>query len=249
MLLSPRCSLYLVSAGLLWGAAATAPAATLTWGAPTTISADTNVVNAGVTVGAFRLGSTGLAAAAVNGVTFAPVGLAEGTNVITFGNFTFNAGASSSTNTAAGSTAAPYSNLSIPLKNLLQAGTFSELNRMTLTMGGLTVGRNYTFQWFSSNAGIFSDYAGALVRATGGTGEVTIDTNTGGSVGAGQAFGGIGQFATGTFTADATSQVITFVSPNDYTYLTAFQLRTIPEPSTTLLGALAGLTLLRRRGR
>lgn len=247
MLSPPRFAFCLASAALLLGAAATAPAATLTWGAPTTISADGNVVNAGITVGAFRLGSTGLAAATVNGVTFAPVGLADGTSVITIGNFSFNAGSSYSTNTAAGSTVAPYSNLSAPLKNLLQAGTFSELNRMTLTMGGLTVGRNYTFQWFSSNAGIFSDSAHTLVRATGGTGEVTIDTNTGGFVGAGQAVGGIGQFATGTFTADATSQAITFVSPNDFAYLTAFQLRTIPEPSTTLLGALAGLTLLRRR--
>ena len=68
--------------------------------------------------------------------------------------------------------------------------------------------------------------------------------------------GGLGQFAIGTFTADATSEAITFGAPdgsNGYALLNAFQLRqiTVPEPSSALLCGLgiAGVMGFRCRSR
>jgi MYXO-CTERM domain-containing protein len=56
-----------------------------------------------------------------------------------------------------------------------------------------------------------------------------------------------GQFVTGTFTADATSQVLTMTSTTDFGVAKALTVGTMPEPSAALLGGLGLLGLLRRR--
>jgi hypothetical protein len=60
----------------------------------------------------------------------------------------------------------------------------------------------------------------------------------------------VGQFAIGTFTADSTSQVITFNGPVQ-DILSAFQLRTstVPEPTTIALLGLAFLGVMASRRR
>jgi hypothetical protein len=61
----------------------------------------------------------------------------------------------------------------------------------------------------------------------------------------------VGQWIKGTFTADSTSQSLQLsgaLSATDgYPQINALQLRTIPEPSSALLGGLGLLALFRRR--
>ncbi len=57
-----------------------------------------------------------------------------------------------------------------------------------------------------------------------------------------------GQFAIGTFTADGTTQELTLASPGfGNAHITAYQIRAIPEPTTTALLGLGGLALILRR--
>jgi hypothetical protein len=57
-----------------------------------------------------------------------------------------------------------------------------------------------------------------------------------------------GQFAIGTFTADATTQTLYMETINiAQSHINAYQIRLIPEPSSALLGGLGLLALLRRR--
>lgn len=251
-----------VAALALCAAATPARAANLVWGPATNISADTDVNNTGMTVGAFRLGNTGLTSATVNGVTFMSLGVPDNTVNITSGNFKLNfIGGTFSSNTGFGTTVAPYGNLPAATQNLLQSGSFDQSGQITLTMSGLTIGQGYTFEYWANNAGNFTSFGAQQVKATGGTGMVTLLANTSKNSNGqnSSALGGVGQFATGTFTADAASQVITFTSPNDVPELNAFQLRTAapaaaPEPSQTAalgLGALgvAGLLLRAKKRR
>lgn len=222
--------------------------APIAWSAPTNISADSNVNNAGITLGAFRLGNTGLTAATVNGVTFMSLGVPDNTNTVTSGNFSLNLNLSFSTNTACGTTAGAYGQLPAATQNLLQSGSFSQNNQITLTMSGLTVGRAYTFEWWANNAGNFTGYGYQLVRGNSGsspsaTNSVTLTANTGTPLGNSPA-GGVGQFVVGTFTANTTSQAVSFTSTNDAAILNAFQLRTAaPEPSSVAALAIGLLGL------
>jgi hypothetical protein len=73
---------------------------------------------------------------------------------------------------------------------------------------------------------------------------VTVHSNTR------SALGGIGQYATGTFTANGTNQNIDFdISPS--TILHGFELRdtSVPEPSSLALSALGALALAAWRRR
>jgi hypothetical protein len=225
-----------------------AHAATITWGAANNISGDSNILNSGSLVGAYSLGLTGVPSTVVNGVTFASFGIADNATTATAGNFTLNInGGALSTNTETGSTAAPFSNLSTPYKTLLQSGTINNGGTITtLTMNGLNVGADYTFQSWVNNSGQFTGYGYQRVQLTSGN-SVVLTSNTGTPLGS-SPIGGLGQFVTGTFRADSTSQVVRLTSPNDYPLLNAFQLRTVsavptPEPSTYAMMAL-GLVAL-----
>ena len=60
--------------------------------------------------------------------------------------------------------------------------------------------------------------------------------------------GGLGQFVTGTFVADAAAETIVFHSPTTPLagpQINAFQLRVIPEPSTWMLLSAGALLLVR----
>jgi hypothetical protein len=108
----------------------------------------------------------------------------------------------------------------------LESGaTFSS----TITLSGLVDGTQYRIQFFT-------DSTGNNTQTISGSANMNSLN---------------GQFVTGTFTADATTQVLTvgYTSGEFATAsaLTIGEITVIPEPSAALLGALGLLGLLRRR--
>jgi hypothetical protein len=199
-----------------------AGAASVTWGPAQTISADTDVSTAGTSVAAFNVGTSGTAATTVNGVTFQPfIVSAVPTSV---GNFTLASGTSfSGTNSLAGSGNAPFNNLSAAYQALLAAAVepLSIPATYTLTMSSLTVGTQYQFQWWTD----LSNGGNTTTTTASAGNSVTLSQNTT------AATGGVGQFAIGTFTADAATEVITFAvnsGGNALGQFNAFQLRALP---------------------
>lgn len=227
-------------------AASTVSAALVTWGAATNIAGDTDVSTTGSLVGAFNIGDTGVSSATVNGVLFQSMAVANGgVAAVSIGNFALSSpGNVFSDNAFFGSPNAPFSSLSASYQTLLGSGvTTSDAGvDLTLTISGLTVGAQYEFQWFSNYSAPGNDQHTGAGAPSGGI--VTLNDNTTGSD------GGLGQFAIGTFTADATSQVINFDGPV-YALINGFQLRqvpAVPEPGTALAGLLAaGLCGFSRR--
>jgi hypothetical protein len=234
----------------LLATAASTHAALITWSAPTTISGDGDVSTTGTLVGAFNLGGTGVASPTVNTVPFS--GLVTSGTSVTSGDFNLAATALSSDNFT-GATFAPFASLSAPYRSLLGDAGTSTGPPLTLTISSLSVGVSYQFQFWTNFSG-FIDVL-TLTTATAGA-SVTLHPQI--SAGAGPlGEGGLGQFAIGTFLADAPTQTITFTSDNSFfgPLINGFQLRqtavapaAVPEPGTALAGvALLGLCGLRRR--
>ena len=249
---------FLTAAAFVLAAVPAARAADVSWGPATTIAGDADVSTDGAAVSAYNFGPadaqgprrTGgpVAAATVNGVTFAPfaVPTSPAPTTVTVGDVTVREtedGGVLFAFTDGGSDQAPYSGLSADYRGLLdpyvESGFFSSLE---LTVGGLTAGRAYQVQLFANASGVDN----ATVIAGGPT-LVNSVPATG---------GGLGQFAVGTFVADGTTQA--FTMDGDATragtslfgpvpLLSAFQVRAVPEPSSLALIALGGVALLRRR--
>lgn len=220
-----------------------ARAATVTWSAPSNVSGDADVITIGTLVTARNLSQTQVTST-VNGVFFDIFPIPNGGNGISgFTNIVaLSYSNAESSDTAYGSTAAPFSALSAAYQTLLGSGAGSSTGApLTLTLQGLTNGTPYLFQWWSNDSGLA--FGGVNATTASATNSATLDENTT------NAAGGLGQWVTGTFVASGTSQAITLSGPRPE--INAFQLRAIPEPSTFVL-ALAGLTglgWLARRGK
>lgn len=229
-------------------ATATTHASLVTWGAPTNIVGDTDVSTAGTFVGAINLGGTGVGSPTVNSVTF--TGLAVSGSSVSSGifNLAFAPGSGSADNSM-GSGSAPFANLSAQYKAFLGTGGFTGGgSSVTLTMSSLKLGASYQFQFWTNYSGFID--VGGLTTATAGN-AVTLSPQIFSGIGE----GGVGQFALGTFTANAATQAITFTGTNPFIgpLLNGFQLRqlaapAVPEPGTALAGVLlVGCAGLRRR--
>ena len=234
-----------VPAFVLVLSAAPAGAATITWGSPTNIAGDADVSTTGTLVGAFNLSGP---AAVVNGVNFQEFLITGGSTTV--GNFTVASGFIFDSSNAPA--AAPFNTLSAGYQSMLGTRTVW-FGGMTLTMSGLTVGQTYEFQAWVNDPDDYTQSGGTFqVDVTGGASTVTLDPNPG------LALGGLGQFVTGTFVADATTQDVGFFN-GEVGLANGFQLRQIdainppsgpgavPLPAAVWAGLALGAAVVGRR--
>jgi hypothetical protein len=226
-----------LSAGIAAGAPA--GAATILWGLPTAISADTDVSTTGTLLSAHNIGGPTVT---INGVTFP----ATAFGLISPFFELPTSGELAGFDNAVGSTQPPFSLLSTSYQDLLDSGgaTFDPNGApapINLLIKNLTVGQVYEFQWWVNDSR--SAGAGRTTTATSGS-SVTLNHNLLGID------GGVGQFAVGSFLADATTQAVVFQGAgtgmdNGASQISGFQLRLVPEPAALALLALC-LPLLSR---
>jgi hypothetical protein len=184
--------------------AARASAAPIVWATPQTITGDSDISTVGSLLYAYNVGQSTVAAATVNGVTFSayPFPVGASTQTVTVGSVTMTESPDFLVGYFVGTSANPYAALSSAYKGLLdEGGGAGFADAVTMTFGGLSPGQSYIFQWWASNARNTPVVISATATATA-TNSVTLDTNLT------DTDGGLGQFVTGTFTADGTTQEI-----------------------------------------
>ena len=215
--------------GLLLGSG-TIRASSFSWNAPQQISGDSDVLNNGKMVYAYSI-DPNAGSLTINGVTFVnSTGAGAG----------FSGGATQPTGSYSGGSNAPFDGLSANYQALVSSG-FGD-TPFTLTLTGLKVGDSYEFEWWSNDSRFFAASQGRETIATAGT-AITLAENTGSP----SVSGGLGQFDVGFFTADSSTETISFTAAAgqeaDFGVVNAYQLRdtTIPEPSILLLVGVGGL--------
>ncbi len=228
-----------------------ANAADVTWGGAQQISGVTDVSTTGNLIGAFNVApGPSTPSTTINGVNFQGYDAPGGVGSAVSGGATFamtpGGGGVFGTNND-GSSNAPFTSLPAVYQAMLNSYITPLFSPVTLTISGLIAGAQYQFQFWNNHS---NDQFGYHTMATGGANSVDTRSNTGG------ANGGLGQWATGTFTAAASGmQQITFAGDGDGGFLNGFQLRQfvttgVPETGTTfvLLGlGVGGLLVLQRR--
>ena len=99
-------------------------------------------------------------------------------------------------------------------------------------MSGLASGQTYQFEWWSN---VSNSFGGNNLTTATATNSVTLNV--------GNVSGSLGQFAIGTFVADATNtQSISFTGGPTGPSINGFELRAlsaVPEPGSALAGLLA----------
>ena len=212
----------------------------VSWSSPVTIAGDSDVNTQGTLLqGAFFQSGTG-ANGSVNGQTFTrwaippalPPNLSASSSLGSSTATTSASGGLYIDNRTAYMSPGPASSLSANYQAILntytigmQNSNWSPLN-WSLTVGGLTPGRQYLFQGWVMDP--FSGSTARNTQLTGGSGtSAFIAANTSN----GSQNGGLGQYIKGLFTADSASQVIG-VSSASYASLNAFQVRDVLAPTT-----------------
>ena len=197
------------AAALLLMLATTAVAAPITWGPVKDISADSDVSTNGVLVKAVCKATSN---PVVNGVTFTPA----------------YSGDSLSGQNASGAAAGALpvgGGISSSYAAMLSGNDYSTTAGATLTLmlNGLTVGQHYEVQFWANDSDA-SSLGKQTVKSSGALDSwVVLNMNTTGED------GGKGQFATGTFTADATSQQVN-ITGSGSPVIQAYQVRRIISP-------------------
>jgi len=167
-------------------------AASIIWNTPVTISGDYDVFNGGSLVYACGVSGTN---ATVNTVPFAG----------SFsGNVTVNGSAGSVGNAFAGGSSGFWSAVSANYQTVLEGGIYANNNSsMTVTLNNLSAGSNYLVQvWVNDSRSGGSTTRTETVTSSGGNSVTLAYNNT-------QSQGGVGQYAIGTFTANAVTQNFT----------------------------------------
>jgi hypothetical protein len=210
--------------------AGSASAAFITWGAPTAVTWNASDVS---TDGTFVDAVTMWADAdlTVNGVTFqSRTGYSGDVYSFDTSNITINK--------SVGGLGVQGPAGSVYEQMVSTAGYFNNNDTGTITLGGLTSGQEYQVQ-------IWAPYWNATDRYAVYDGTVNLysgnwQTPT------------PPQYVIGTFTANATSQTVSFRNSSDGAWAetpSAIQLRVIPEPATfgVMISALAAVVIRRRR--
>jgi hypothetical protein len=228
-------------------------AAAIIWDAPTLIGQDSDVSTTGTLLYAFTFGGTGVPTSTVNGVTFASFAAPNGgSSPVTVSNVTFSLPGGDffrSTLTETGSTSAPFSALSSAYKGFLQSAISDGVDpsHSTLTLGALTPGNIYEVQFWANESASFTNTLSNNTETILTAGNAaTLDLN------ASNTTGGLGQWVTGSFTADGMTQAIDITGGNPAgasPILNGFQVRTVPEPTSIGLFGLAATLLTSRRRR
>lgn len=218
----------------------TTHAATIAWdAAATNIAGDSDVSTNGTSEWAY---SNGGITGAVNGVTFASA-TAAGNADVTYAALT-SSNATAFRNLTDGSA---FVGLSTGYQDILRSGNFvgGGSGSATVSLLGLTSGYTYEVQFWVNDARNRSDMETVPRETTIDGTSIVVDYNTTGA----NTDAGLGQYITGSFTADAATQNFSFTS--GARQLNAIQLRltAVPEPSSTALLGLGGLAMILRRRR
>jgi len=200
-----------------------ANASSITWGAPTGISGDTDVSTSGTLVGAFNMGGVGIGSTTVNGVLFSALAVTTSDSSVTSGNFTLTTPFVFASNNNVGAGPA-FLALSPSYRTLLRS-EFGSIPgpggaTTTLTINALAPGSVYQFEWWLNAQ--TADPGIERTTATAGNSVTLLATAN---------IAGIGQFAIGTFTADATGIETISFDGLPQNFLNGFQLREIPAPA------------------
>lgn len=215
---------------------ASARAAVINWGTETDIAGDSDVSTTGALVGAFNVGGN---ATTINGVNFQAFPITTQSNTVGDFNLAWTTGIFGVNNVS--TPQPPFSNLSPAYQTMLSTQGWA-LGTITLTMSNLIVGQQYQFQVWANDSRNHTPPGFAFPVEVSAGNSVTLDPNPSALE------GGVGQYVIGTFTADATTQQITFDDAEVGGSLNGFQLRAInnvnPGPSVPLPPAIwVGLVL------
>lgn len=185
--------------------------APITWQTPVTTIANSDAQVSKTY--SYRWAYTGGSAATVNTVAFS-AGLNQSINNanIQVAGFT-----GASTTAFNGGTSGTWNTLSTGYKAILTGAVYGQTPPATVTLKNLVVGGHYLVQIWVNDSRSLAAARTMDVTSSGGN-SVTLDFNDSG------ALGGVGQFAIGTFTADAATQTFT-ITGNVSCQLNAIQLR------------------------
>jgi autotransporter-associated beta strand protein len=216
---------------LLLSGTCSARAASITWGPATTIAGDTDVSTGGTLKYAYYWSSS-TGNQTVNGVTFTRSGSVNaGTDVslaipngATLGSFA--------------GTAAPFTGLSTAYRGVVGGVIYNGApysGTITVTLKNLTVGNTYAVQvWLDDSRGSTDARSGTLTSSGGNSVSLRYNLQN--------ANGGVGQYAVGTFTADATTQTFTSTS-SIHAIFNALQVRDIGTTAAPVFTPNAGTYL------
>ena len=183
--------------------AQSASAAPIVWGAATTMSADADVVTTGAYDRAYIFNGT----STINGVSFTTFSGSGDTDGFTSGA-THNG-----YNPNAGNISPNYNDLSAAYKIIANNGRYSNDGTGSITLNNLNTGLDYTLQVWVNDSRTYG-----VGRTETIAGSPSLIYNVQGNS------GGIGQFATGTFTATAATQALT-ITANSSAQINALNLR------------------------